>query len=242
MQNSSNNKTNNQSDWYQKILAQALVPMTLRVGCFHLNRTSRFDLYADKDGGLQNLVLEISSCVDHLSKQTTASSIYSDETPIIRFISRQAMDISPLENVQIENMTIAMLSESEAFTKDFPEDTIYSEKENHPKNASIQYSAEVISGQNHSDFIFGQIASHSDLLIIDASDSSDFTLNEFVSRNLCVCETICIVIVRNNEFSDFIATNSSEIEHCISGEILAKKLSLELSEILLFNSLLEGRN
>lgn len=246
MQNSSNNKTNrntnNQSDWYQKVLVQALVPMTLRVGCFHLNQANRFDLYGKTDGFLQNIVLEIGACVSRLSKKTVASSIYSDEVPIIRFISRQAMDISNLENVEVENMTIAMSSESEAFSKAVPLDTKYCERDKQQKYASIQYSAEAISGQKYSDFIFAQIASHSDLLIIDACDSSDSTLNEFVSRNLSVSETTCVVIVRNNQVADFIAASSSKIEHCISGEILSKNLNQELGEILLFSSLLEGRN
>lgn len=232
---------NNSPDWYQKVLAQALVPMTLRVGCFNLNQASRFDLYGNNEGFLQNLLLEVSACVSQLFKQSVASSIYSKETPIIRFISRHEMDLSNLENVQIEQMTIDMLAESDAAKQPNPGTINQAVKEEYNQRASIEYSAEAIGAKNHSDFVFLQIASHSDLLIIDASDANDFSVNEFVGRNLSRCESTSIVIVRNNQQADFIAASSSKIDHGICGEVLTEKLKQELTEILLFDSLLETK-
>lgn len=238
MNNNSNNIVSKQPDWYQKVLGQALAPMTLRVGCFSLNKASRFDLYGKKDGFLQNIILEVGAYVRQLSKQSIASNIYSGEAPIIRFISHQAMDISSLENVQIENMTIAMADSPEPSVSEIAEESM---NYNNPQTASINYSAEVIGTTKHSDFIFGQILCHSDLLVIDAGESDNATINEFVSQNLSMSVSTCVVIVRNNRMADFIASGNIKIDHNLSGEILNQKLKQELSEILLFNSLLEAR-
>ncbi len=253
----------NTTDCYQKVLEQALVPMTLRVGCFNFDPSSRFELHGDASGFLQNLILEIGNCMNQLVKRPVASIIYSDEVPIIRLISRQTIelaswDISSLDNIGIENMSIAMCSAEEYRQPDLPEKQTpvndikgnrikgNSIKDNDIKDngikdknsGSICYSAEVIDAEDHSDFIFKQIASHSDLLIIDASDSNDTEINEFINQNSTINQSSYVMIIRNNGTADFLPVNGSKIERQTNAQALNSKLATELSEILLFDSLL----
>lgn len=221
--NSEKSTDKHQNDWYKNVLTEALVPMTIRIGCIHGNSIADLPFDVKESVTSTKIMQAIAACMSGLTNQPIATSIYSKNQPVMRLVSNQKMNVSSADGVQIENLII---------------DSVVEKKQdiNSIQQSEILFSTEVFDIESQPDFILNQIASQSDLLIIDDSSPN---IEQFILNILASNESPCLVIIRGDESFDFAQSDSTKTTRKLNESQLFSNLELELNEILLFDSLLK---
>ncbi len=231
------------SIYYQTVLKQPLVPMTLRVGCINIQSNSQFDFYGKGDGQLKKLLLEIDSSMQKLSRNPVAAQIYSDEKPIIRFMSKKDIELSDFKNVQVENTRFFSMVDSDRDSPISLDTSAILSDETQPSNSFkknyLCYSTQVTGSESNAEFIVKQIALHSDLLLIDGSVSSQLEVDEFLDSYSEEIEPKYIIVIRSGGTAEFIEANQTRTIQYLAWKELTDKLESALREMLLFDSLLK---
>jgi hypothetical protein len=219
--------------WYQEALEQSLAPMTLRLGFLNpIGKKSNGDNEPHQNL-IDGLVKFIASSMNSLSKEANAKRIYARQTPIVRFVSENIIEIEPLENIKFENLFVSEINEH-GFDQITPSANLQNTKYKH----SITYSSQVFTEDENKDFISKKIIEQSDVIILNGKGVTDEQLNDYLQKAISVSAYPCFVICREDNSFDFIEVISAKSEHVVSYEILQSKLAIEIKEILLFDSLL----
>ena len=245
MDASQNNANNEPLDWYQDVMTQPKVPMTLRVGCYDVDNNARFDLYGEKDGNLRNLVLQIAEEIHKCSQQAIARKIYAVESPILRLVSRHSIEVSQLEHVELECTTIYPVSEIPVNT-DSKVDGQSQETSHHDNHEQIKkshvsalaFDSAVIQNESSADFILAQICAQSDILIVNASQRDSFDINRFLEASLEHEKLFCLLIVNKDGAVQLIRNNAARDSKTLKGDSLGKELAHIFEDVLLFRTLL----
>jgi len=224
MQNNVNDNLNSKTCWYKKTLEQTLAPMTLRVGYLNPSNEKLLHSNSQQQRLLQELIIFIANHMYLWSKEAVAEKIYAAKTPIIRFVSSQVIDVEQPENIEFEKLSVSLISQ---------------ENDGIAEQNSISYSPDIIVGEAYESFISKQIVMQSDVIIVNGIGVSEEHLNEYIEKVIIVSADPCFVIFKDDNSFDFIQVKSAKIEHVNGDESLFGKLTNELKEILLFDSLLD---
>jgi hypothetical protein len=253
----SNSESNRPIDWYQDVLKQPKVPMTLRVGCYNADKNSRFELYGEGEGTLGNLVLQIAELIHQCSQHSVAQKIYTNDLPIMRLVSRHAIEISQLENVQVECTTIYPFSDSSESVLGVENSSIdnspneHGSEPIHPSTenqriaikksqvSSLVFDTSVVEQEPTDDFILQQISEHCDILIINAISLDTFDSQEYIKQNIELSNLDCCLVIRRDGTAELFSNRFDGSKVGLKGNSLEKELKLEFDQILLFASLLK---
>jgi len=229
-------QSNGSNNGYQQVLKECLVPMTIRIGCIQSNKGAA---EANRNFTHEKIIRHIAGNVEQLKEEPVATHIYSKKSPIVRVVSSSTSNFSMQGHVRFENLLIS--SEFE-----------HSNSESSEQDGSILFSKEITEENSATNFIFNQISSQSDVLLVDASTIEESRAPEcenmpsdielLISENIALEYSPCLIIIRENDLFDFVSANSSQMQAGLNVKELSLKLDSELREILLFESLLTERN
>ena len=229
-------QSNGSNNWYQQVLNESLVPMTIRVGCIQTNTGVR---KLNRNFIPEKIIHHIADELEQLIQEPVAKWIYAKESPVIRIVSNSTSNFSKQRNAGFENLLIS--SEFER-----------SNSENSEQDGSIFFSKEITEKKSATNFIFNQISSQSDVLVVDASTIDESRAPEcetmrsdielLISENIALEYSPCLIVLRENELFDFVSANSANVTTGLNVKELHLKLDSELKEILLFESLLNTHN
>jgi len=213
-------KTKQKINWYQKALDQTLFPMAIRIGCLNINPDENIDISGKTESLLHSILVDISTCMKQFGEGSIAPKLYSSEKPILRIVTNKIVNTPDLKHAECEVLVI-------------------NDENNSNTNHSLVFSSSISSNEKNSNFFLKQIELHSDILILEATKSSDNEINEFINQNIELNAPSCFAIIKANKLVSFNSTKDLEMSSSINGKELHDKIMLELKEILLFRSLLK---
>ena len=233
MQNQVDNNLDQGPCWYKKALGQSLAPMTLRLGFLEpigkrLNHNNE-----QHQNLVEDLVKFIATSMQSLSREAIAKRIYAPQSPIVRIVSENIIEVDQLENFKFENLLVSEINE-QGLDITSPPDNLQNTKHKH----SISYSSQIFTADEKQGFITKKIIEQSDVIFINGKGLTDKCLDDYVEKAISVSSTPCFVIYREDKSFDFIQVISAKKEHVVSYEALLSKLVIGIKEILLFDSLL----